>query len=43
MGLYLVKKLCDKLGHAVTAESVRGEYTEISISFGNYGLYDLTK
>ena len=43
MGLYLVKKLCDKLGHAVTAESIRGEYTEISISFGNNSLYNLTE
>ena len=34
MGLYLVKKLCDKLGHEVKAESVKDEYTEITISFG---------
>lgn len=34
MGLYIVKKLCDKLGHAITADSVQGEYTEIKISFG---------
>ena len=26
MGLYIVKKLCDKLGHAITIESVKGEY-----------------
>lgn len=34
MGLYIVKKLCGKLGHNVSAESVKGEYTEITISFG---------
>lgn len=34
MGLYLVRKLCEKLGHSVRAESVQGEFTEIIISFG---------
>ena len=34
MGLYVVKSLCDRLGHTVSAESVQGEYTDISISFG---------
>lgn len=39
MGLYIVKKLCDKLGHGITADSVRGEFTEISIIFGRNELY----
>lgn len=39
MGLYIVRKLCDKLGHTVTAESVRGEYTDIIITFGKNELY----
>ncbi len=39
MGLYIAKKLCDKLGHAITAESVQGEYTEIIITFGKNELY----
>ena len=34
MGLYIVKTLMDRLGHGVTARSVRGEYTEITLSFG---------
>ena len=34
MGLYLVRKLCKKLGHEVSADSRQGEYTEIRISFG---------
>jgi len=34
MGLYIVKKLCDKLGHNIKAEAVQGEYTDIIITFG---------
>ena len=34
MGLYLCKKLCDRLGHRILAESEKGEYTEIFIEFG---------
>lgn len=34
MGLYIIKNLCDSLGHEVKAESVQGEFTDISISFG---------
>jgi hypothetical protein len=34
MGLYIVKKLCGKLGHSVSVKSVQGEFTEISITFG---------
>ncbi len=34
MGLYIVKSLCDRLGHTVSADSVKGEYTDIMISFG---------
>lgn len=33
MGLYIAKKLCDKLGHGIRAGSVPGEYTEFEISF----------
>jgi hypothetical protein len=38
MGLYIVKKLCDRLGHAVSVKSVQGEFTEIILSFGNNNL-----
>lgn len=34
MGLYIIKNLCDSLGHDIKAESVQGEFTDISISFG---------
>lgn len=34
MGLYIIKNLCESLGHEVKAESVQGEFTDISISFG---------
>jgi hypothetical protein len=34
MGLYIVKKLCGKLGHSVSVKSVQGEFTEIIITFG---------
>ena len=39
MGLYIVKKLCDRLGHTVSASSVRGEYTEIAITFGKNDMF----
>jgi hypothetical protein len=34
MGLYIVKKLCGKLGHSVSVKSVQGKFTEFSITFG---------
>lgn len=34
MGLYIIKNLCNSLGHEVKAESVQEEFTDISISFG---------
>ena len=37
MGLYIVKSLCKRLGHDITAQSVRGEYTDIIITFGKGG------
>ncbi|SFC45057.1 sensor histidine kinase [Ruminococcus albus] len=41
MGLYIVKMLCTKLGHSVQAESVQGEYTEITIVFGKDKLHNI--
>lgn len=35
MGLYIVKSLCERLGHSVSANSVQNEFTDISISFGS--------
>ena len=41
MGLYIVGKLCKKLGHSVAAKSVQGEFTEIVITFGKNDIYDV--
>lgn len=41
MGLYICKKLCDKLGHKLDIESVRGEYTRLSVTFGNNSFYQM--
>lgn len=34
MGLYIVKNLCSRLGHKISADSVQGEYTDVIITFG---------
>ena len=41
MGLYIVKQLCDKLGHGIEASSIRGAYTEIRIIFGRDQMYEV--
>ncbi|MEE3405144.1 MAG: ATP-binding protein, partial [Acutalibacteraceae bacterium] len=41
MGLYIVKNLCDKLGHSVAAKSVQGAFTEIIITFGKNDIHDV--
>ena len=33
MGLYIVKGLCDKLGHKIEINSVKNEYTDVKIIF----------
>ncbi len=33
MGLYIVKKLCDKLGHSISIEAEWSQYTRITIGF----------
>lgn len=33
IGLYLCRKLCDKLGMGITAQSQEGEYTRMSLTF----------
>lgn len=35
MGLYMAKKIAEKLGHGLTAESVCGEYTRFTITFAD--------
>lgn len=42
MGLFIVKKLCDALGHQVSIESQVGVYTRVILSFGKHD-YELRK
>ena len=39
MGLYIIKKLCDKLGHNIYIESTLKEYTKVIIKFGKNEMY----
>lgn len=41
MGLYIVKKLCDRLGHKINIESKKNEYTKITIIFYNNDFYKI--
>ncbi len=41
MGLYIVKKLCEKLGHKIRVESVQNEYTDVIISFSKNDFYKI--
>lgn len=39
MGLYIAKKLCNRLGHKIGAESIQGEGTTIKIFIGKHEFY----
>lgn len=39
IGLYLVKKLCDKLEHNISIESELNKYTKVSITFPKSSMY----
>lgn len=39
MGLYICKRLCDKLGHKVWIESQVNEYTKVYLEFGKNNFY----
>ena len=41
MGLYIVKKLCEKLEHKISIESVQNEYTEVIIAFSKNDFYKM--
>lgn len=41
MGLYIVKSLCDRLGHGILIKSVEGEYTEVSLVFAKNDWYKM--
>ncbi len=43
MGLYIVKKLCEKLGHKVSIKSKEAEFTCIKISFLKNDYYKVAK
>lgn len=40
-GLYIVKTMCQKLGHKVTIQSKEKEYTEVILEFGQNDLYKI--
>jgi signal transduction histidine kinase len=40
IGLYLCKKLCDKLGHNIIISSIEGEFTKVTIIFPNNSLIE---
>lgn len=41
MGLYIIKNMCKKLGHSITASSVRGVYSEFIIYFKKNDYYKI--
>lgn len=41
MGLYIVKRLCEKLGHKIVVKSVQNEYTDVIISFSKNDFYKI--
>ena len=43
MGLYIAKKLCEKLGHQIRIESEFGKFTRIVISFAKNDFYSVSK
>lgn len=43
MGLYIVKKLCNKLGHKIQIASKENEYTEVEIMFNKKSFFDVLK
>ena len=43
MGLFLVKKMCEQLGHLVKIESIENEYTKVSIIISKNTFYNVLK
>lgn len=39
MGLYISRKMCEKLGHEIWLESTEGEFAKVFIRFGKDGYY----
>lgn len=43
MGLYIVKKLCNKLGHKIRIASQENKFTEVEIIFNKNNFFDVLK
>lgn len=43
MGLFIAKKLCNKIGHKITIESVENKYTKVYITFSKNKFYEVVK
>ena len=43
MGLYIIKKLCDKLGHNIKIESKKNEFTKVTLEFGKNEYYKIVR
>jgi len=43
MGLFIVKSLCEKLGHSIEIFSKENEYTQITITFCHNSYYDVLR
>lgn len=41
MGLYIVKTLCDRLGHGINVSSTKNKYTEFVILFAKHDFYKM--
>lgn len=41
MGLYIVKKLCDKLGHRIEIQSKEGQWTKVMLTFYDHDFYKI--
>ena len=39
MGLYIIKNLCNKLGHNIYIQSKENKYTKVIIEFGKNNIY----
>lgn len=42
MGLYIVKNLCNRLGHEISVKSVKNEFTEFEITFPKNEFYKMS-
>ena len=43
MGLFIAKKMCEKLGHKIDIESIYNEFTKVYITFAKNKFYDVLK